>query len=96
MHTDAHLYINSKQVARDGLRLKGRKIKEASVFITNPALLEDIEVKKAGRWRPALDLTIVLKFTSTEAFSKGWPFYRGTKRPQAPASARNVPFVVTA
>uniref|UniRef100_A0A7S3R505 CCDC113/CCDC96 coiled-coil domain-containing protein n=1 Tax=Dunaliella tertiolecta TaxID=3047 RepID=A0A7S3R505_DUNTE len=88
--------LGKAKVARDGLRLKGRKIKEASVFITNPALLEDIEVKKAGRWRPALDLTIVLKFTSTEAFSKGWPFYRGTKRPQAPASARNVPFVVTA
>ena len=32
------------QVARDTLRLKGRKIKEASVFITSPALLEDIEV----------------------------------------------------
>jgi hypothetical protein len=37
------------QATRDGLRQKGRKIKETSVFITSGTLLDDIEVHCAGR-----------------------------------------------
>jgi len=47
-----HACPHTLQVARDTLRLKGRKIKEASVFITNPSLLEDIEVRRDARCPP--------------------------------------------
>ena len=35
--------------ARDAQRLKGRKLKAGSVFVTNPGLLDDIEVQKERR-----------------------------------------------
>jgi len=38
--------LGRAKAARDTLRQKGRRIKETSVFITNPALLEDIEIHK--------------------------------------------------
>lgn len=38
--------LGKAKAARDTLRQKGRRIKETSVFITTPALLEDIEVYK--------------------------------------------------
>jgi hypothetical protein len=36
--------LGKAKATRDTLRQKGRRIKESSVFITNPLLLDDIEV----------------------------------------------------
>jgi hypothetical protein len=36
--------LGKAKATRDTLRQKGRRIKESSVFITNPSLLDDIEV----------------------------------------------------
>ena len=41
--------LGKVKATRDTLRQKGRKIKEASVFITNIQLLNDIEVHKEKR-----------------------------------------------
>ena len=41
--------LGKLKAARDAFRLKGRKIKQASVYITNPGLLDDIEVQKEKR-----------------------------------------------
>ncbi|MEW5309814.1 MAG: hypothetical protein WDW38_001669 [Sanguina aurantia] len=38
--------LGQSKAARDTLRLKGRKIQETSVYITNPHLLDDIETQK--------------------------------------------------
>ncbi len=37
--------LGKAKATRDTLRQNGRRIKESSVFITNPALLDDIEVR---------------------------------------------------
>ena len=41
--------LGKVKATRDALRLKGRKIKQASVYVTNPGLLDDIEVQKEKR-----------------------------------------------
>lgn len=47
--------LGKAKAMRDGLRQRGRKIKETSVFITSPSLLDDIEVggqagEKVNQW----------------------------------------------
>jgi hypothetical protein len=47
--------VGKVKSVRDGLRTRTRKIKETSVFITNPVLLQDIQVSKhahasSGMW----------------------------------------------
>ena len=41
--------LGKVKATRDALRLKGRKIKQASVYVTNPGLLDDIEAQKEKR-----------------------------------------------
>ncbi len=41
-------HLGKIKASRDAYRQKGRKIKQASVYITNPGLLDDIDVRPGG------------------------------------------------
>lgn len=52
--------LGQSKAARDTLRLKGRKIQETSVYITNPNLLDDIEVSNVCLHTKMVDTVVII------------------------------------